>query len=86
MLDDPDLHRDDFKLLADFFANGVLAAAACTRQLVFRQFMNDFYTRQITGRRLAFAAALAWCNIFFRSLVGRLRQAFCFVKERELGA
>ncbi|MNE64331.1 hypothetical protein D3C80_1597390 [compost metagenome] len=86
MLDDPDLHWDDFELLADFFANGVLAAAARTRQLVFREFMNDLDTRQIAGQWLAFAAALARCNNFFiRSLVGRLCQAFCFVKERELG-
>ena len=86
MLDDPDLHWDDFKLFADFFANGVLAAAARTCQLVLRQFMNDLDTRQIAGQWHAFATTLARCNnLFFRSLVGRFCQAFSFVKERELG-
>lgn len=48
--------------------------------------MKDLDTRQITGQWLAFATALVRCNnFFFRRLIGRFCQAFCFVKERELG-
>ncbi|MNC83933.1 hypothetical protein D3C75_1381780 [compost metagenome] len=65
MLDDTDLHRHDFKLLADFFANSVFAAAADARQFMFGNFEDDLDARQIGGQWLAFAAALGRSNDLF---------------------
>ena len=42
VFDHADLHRHDFQLLACFFADGMLAAAASTSQLVLGQFVEDF--------------------------------------------
>jgi hypothetical protein len=58
MFDHADLHRHDLQLLADFLANGVLAATAGTGLLRCGQFVNDLDTRKIGGQRLAFARRL----------------------------
>ncbi|MBB3239013.1 hypothetical protein FHW68_000485 [Pseudomonas sp. Tn43] len=58
MLDDADLHRDDFKLLADLLADGVFMAAADTHQLMLGKFVDDFDSAQVEGQRLTFAATL----------------------------
>lgn len=39
MFDHTDLHRHDFKLLADFFADGMLAAATGESQFVLGEFV-----------------------------------------------
>jgi hypothetical protein len=41
VFDHTDLHQHDFKLLADFFADGVFAAAAVTRQFMLGKFVDD---------------------------------------------
>ena len=45
MFDHMDLHRYDFKLLADFFANRVFAAAADARQFMLGKFVDDLDAR-----------------------------------------
>lgn len=83
--DDADLHRHDFQLLADLFADGVVAATAKASQFVFGQFVDDFNTRQVVGQRFAFATTLSGGNDFFVRLIGdRNREAFGLIKEREL--
>jgi hypothetical protein len=52
MFDHADLHRHDFELLADLFADGVFTTADRASQFVFGQFMDDFNTWQV-----AFASA-----------------------------
>ncbi len=85
MFDDANLHRDDFKLFADFFTNGMLAAATSARQLMRGQFVDNFDTRQISRQWLTFATALGGCNDFFvAGLIQGLSQAFRFVEERQL--
>ena len=72
MLDDPDLHRHDLKLLADFLANGVFAAAADASQFMLRKLMDNFNTWQVDRQRFAFAATLGPCdNLFFDVFVDR---------------
>jgi len=63
--DHTDLHRQDFKLLADFFANSVFAAAVDARQFMFGKFVDDPAARQIGGQWLAFTAALGRGNDLF---------------------
>lgn len=58
MLDYANLHWHDFKLLADFLANGVFAAAADTRQLMLGKSVDDSNAWQFGGQRLAFTATL----------------------------
>ncbi len=85
MLDDPDLHRHDFKLLADFLANGVFAAAADASQFMLGKFVDDFDARQVGRQWLAFATALSGGdNLFFSVLVDSFDDAFGFVEERQL--
>ncbi len=59
VFDHADLHRHDFQLFADFFADGVFAATANTGQFVLRQFVDDFGAGQV-GRALACAFHDAW--------------------------
>ncbi|MNJ50624.1 hypothetical protein D3C81_1376430 [compost metagenome] len=47
VFDHPDLHRHDFKLLADFLANGVFAAAADASQFVLGKLVDNFDTWQV---------------------------------------
>lgn len=85
MLDDANLHRDDFKLFADFFSDGMFAAAASAGQFMLGQFVDNFDTRQISRQWLTFATALGRCNDFFvAGLIQGLGQAFCLVEERQL--
>ena len=69
MLDHADLHRHDFKLLADFLANGVFAAAARASQFMLGKFVDDLYTRQVGRQRLASATPLGRCNHLLFSVV-----------------
>ncbi|MNE30306.1 hypothetical protein D3C80_1238120 [compost metagenome] len=85
MFDHADLHRHDLQLLADFLANGVLAATAGAGQLVLGQFVNDFDTRKICGQRLAFAPSLGRrYDLFFNRFVDQLGDAFSFVEQGHL--
>jgi hypothetical protein len=52
VFDHADLHRYDFQLLACFFADGMLAAAASTSQLVLGQFVDDIDTGKSACRGL----------------------------------
>ncbi|MNL43209.1 hypothetical protein D3C87_1657140 [compost metagenome] len=82
VLDHTDLHRHDFKLLADFLANGVFAAAAGTRQFMLGKFVDYFDTWQVGRQRLAFAATLGRSdNLFFNVFVDRLSDAFRLVEK-----
>lgn len=49
MFDHTDLHRDNFKLLADLFTDGMLTAPASAGQFVLGQFVDDFNARKIGG-------------------------------------
>ncbi len=71
MFDDANLHRHDFKLLADFLANGVFAAAADASQVMFGKFVDDLDARK-TGRQwLALATTFdGGDNLFFSVFVG----------------
>ena len=81
VFDDTDLHRDDFKLLADLLADGMLAAAADASQLMFGQFVDDLDARKVSGR-LALAKALGVCDdLFFRVFVGNVGDACCFIEK-----
>ncbi|MNM86418.1 hypothetical protein D3C81_985690 [compost metagenome] len=85
VFDHADLHRHDFQLLAGFFADGVLAAAASTSQLVLGQFVDDFDTGQVGGQRLAFATAFGRSDDFFLRLFGgRFSDTFGFIKKSQL--
>ncbi|MNY22219.1 hypothetical protein D3C86_1558150 [compost metagenome] len=85
MFDHPDLHWHDVQLLAGFFTDGVFAATAGTGQFVFRQFVDDFDTRQFSRQRLAFATARGRCNDFFFGIDDeRYRLAFRLVEQRQL--
>ena len=44
VFDHPHLHRDDFQLLAGFFTNHLLAAAAFAGQFLLWQFVDDLQT------------------------------------------
>ncbi|KGI94731.1 hypothetical protein MD26_04415 [Pseudomonas sp. H2] len=44
MLDDLYLRWEDYELLADFFANGLLATVPHPRQVTLRQLINDHDT------------------------------------------
>jgi hypothetical protein len=44
VFDHSDLHRYDFKLLADFLTNCVLTAAAGTRQFMIGKFVDNLDT------------------------------------------
>lgn len=65
MSDLTDLHRHDFKLLADFLADSIFTAAAVKRQLMFGTLVDDLDALQIGGQRLAFTAALGMRNDLF---------------------
>ncbi|SCW62968.1 hypothetical protein SAMN03159307_03420 [Pseudomonas sp. NFACC46-3] len=54
VFDDPNLHRHDFKLLADFFANHVFTTATEAGQFMFGKCVDDFDTWQVSRQRLAF--------------------------------
>ncbi|MNO28330.1 hypothetical protein D3C76_182210 [compost metagenome] len=85
MLNDANLHRDDFKLFAGFFTDGVFAAAASASQFMLGQLMNNFNTWQIGRQRLAFTTAFGRRNDFFvAGLIQGFGQAFRFVEERQL--
>lgn len=85
MFDDANLHRDDFKLFADFFTDGMFTAATSAGQFMLGQFVDNFDTRQISWQRLALATAFGWRNDFFVvSLIQGLGQAFRFVEEWQL--
>ena len=45
VFDHTDLHRDNFKLLADLFTDGMLTAPASAGQFVLGQFVDDFDAR-----------------------------------------
>ncbi|MNJ57714.1 hypothetical protein D3C77_533150 [compost metagenome] len=85
MFDHTDLHRHDLQLLADFLANTVFTATAGAGQLMIGQFVNNFDTRQVCGRRLAFAPSLGRSyDFFFNRFVDRLGHAFSFVEQGHL--
>ncbi len=85
MFDDANLHRDDFKLFADLFTNGMFAAATSARQLMLGQFVDYLDTRQISRQWFAFTTALGRCDDFFvASLTQVFGQAFRFVEQRQL--
>ncbi len=85
MLDDPDLHRYDFKLLADFLTNGVFAAAADASQFMLGKFVDDLDARKVSRQRLALATTFdGGDNLFFSVFVGSFDDAFGFVEERQL--
>lgn len=80
MFDHTYLHRHDFELLADLFANGVFAAAAGTGQFMFGQFVDDFDAREIGRQRLALATPLGRRNDFlFSGVIDGLDDAFCLI-------
>lgn len=82
VFDDTYLHLDDFKLLADPLADGVLAAAAGTSQLMFGQFVDDLDARKASRQRLALATALGgYDELFFRVFLGNVGDAFCFIEK-----
>ncbi|BBT41350.1 hypothetical protein SAMN05216185_103162 [Pseudomonas guariconensis] len=79
------LHRDDFKLFANFFTDGIFAAVASASQFMLGQFVDNFDTRQIGRQRFAFATAPGRCNDFFvAGLIQGFGEAFRFVEERQL--
>ena len=85
MFDHPYLHRDDFKLLADFLANGVFATTADASQFILGQFVDDFDARQSGRQWLALATALGGgYDIFFRVFIDSFDDAFCFVEQGQL--
>lgn len=85
MLDDVDLHRDDFKLFANLLNDGVFTAAASTLQLMLGKLMGDFDSGQVGGQRLTFAATFGrQDNFFFAGFIDRPGNAFCFIEERQL--
>lgn len=85
MFDDANLHRHDFKLLADLLANGVFAAAEDAGQFVFGQFVDDFDTRQTGRQRLSLATTFGWGdNLFFNVFVDSFDDAFGSVVRGQL--
>lgn len=85
MLDHANLHRHDFKLLADFLANGVFAAAAGARQLMLRKLVENLDAWQFGGQGLAFTATPGWSDdLFFSFVDNRFSDAFRFVEQGQL--
>lgn len=83
---DADLHRHDFKLLADFLANGVFVAAADAGQFVRGQFVDDFDAWQVSGQRLAFTATFGGSNdLFFNVFVDSFGDVFGFIEKGQCG-
>lgn len=71
------LHRNDFKLFADFFTDGMFATATSEGQFMLGQFVDNFDARQISRQRLAFATTFGRRNEFLvGSLIQGLDKAF----------
>ncbi|MNV55231.1 hypothetical protein D3C71_1474580 [compost metagenome] len=85
MFDHADLHRHDFKLLADLLADGVFAAAAGTGQFTLGQFVDDFDAGEIGRQRLALAAPLGRRNsLFFCAFINGVDDAFRLIEQGQL--
>ncbi len=65
MYDDAKLHRDDFKLFADFFTDGMFTVATSARQFMLEQFVDNLDMWQTSWQRLALTTASGWRNDFF---------------------
>lgn len=80
------MHRDDFKLLADFLAKGLFATAADASQFMLGQFVDDFDTQQIRRQRLALATPLdGGDDLLLQVFGGNVGDAFCLVEKASLG-
>jgi len=85
MFDHPDLHRHDFKLLADFLANGIFSAAADAGQFMLGRFMDDFDARQIGRYWFVLATAFGGNDDpFFNVLVRQINLVFRFIAQCHL--